>query len=114
MPPVPAVAAAALQAAPITEAAAQAAPSALDKPRPAARESSLFVGRKLEQAQLSKALASARQGRGQVILLAGSGGVGKTRLAQQLATQAESEGATVLWGRCLEEPGAPPYWPWRQ
>ena len=20
----------------------------------------------------------------------------------------------MLWGRCLEEPGAPPYWPWRQ
>ncbi len=95
-------------------AASEPAPAAVDKPRPAARESSLFVGRKQEQAQLSKALAGAREGRGQVILLAGSGGMGKTRLAQQLATQAEGEGVAVLWGRCLEEPGAPPYWPWRQ
>ena len=63
---------------------------------------------------LTKALARARQGRGQVILLAGSGGIGKTRLAQELGAQAEQEGVAVLWGRCLEEPGAPPYWPWRQ
>lgn len=40
--------------------------------------------------------------------------MGKTRLAQQLATRAEYDGVAVLWGRCLEEPGAPPYWPWRQ
>ena len=65
-------------------------------------------------AQLTKALSSARQGRGRVVLLAGSGGMGKTRLAQQLATLAEQQGVPVLWGRCLEEPGAPPYWPWRQ
>jgi predicted ATPase len=63
---------------------------------------------------LTKALARARQGRGQVMLLAGSGGIGKTRLAQELGAQAEQEGVAVLWGRCLEEPGAPPYWPWRQ
>ena len=26
----------------------------------------------------------------------------------------KQQGVPVLWGRCLEEPGAPPYWPWRQ
>jgi DNA-binding NarL/FixJ family response regulator len=65
-------------------------------------------------ARLTKALESVRKGHGQVVLLAGSGGMGKTRLAQQLATRAEQDGVPVLWGRCLEEPGAPPYWPWRQ
>ena len=83
-------------------------------PRPPQRPSSLFVGRRQEMTHLTKALARARQGRGQVILLAGSGGIGKTRLAQELGAQAEQEGVAVLWGRCLEEPGAPPYWPWRQ
>ena len=83
-------------------------------PRPPPRASSLFVGRQQEMAHLTKSLARARQGRGQVVLLAGSGGMGKTRLAQQLAAQAEHEGVVVLWGRCLEEPGAPLYWPWRQ
>lgn len=23
-------------------------------------------------------------------------------------------GVQALWGRCFEEPGAPPYWPWLQ
>lgn len=90
------------------------APSASATRRRAPAVSSLFVGRKAEMALLAKALASARQGRGRVVLLAGSGGMGKSRLAQQMATQAELEGVPVLWGRCLEEPGAPPYWPWRQ
>jgi len=27
---------------------------------------------------------------------------------------AEDQGALVLWGRCHEEAGAPPYWPWVQ
>ncbi len=87
-----------------------AAPVAPTRERPAA----LFVGRKPELAQLANALHAARKGFGRVVLLAGSGGMGKTSLAQQLALQAEREGTTVLWGRCLEEAGAPPYWPWRQ
>jgi class 3 adenylate cyclase/ATP/maltotriose-dependent transcriptional regulator MalT len=76
--------------------------------------SALFIGRHQEMIELAAALASARSGRGQVMMLAGSGGMGKTRLAQQLAALAEADGVPVLWGRCLEEPGAPPYWPWRQ
>ena len=78
------------------------------------RSAGLFVGRKPELAQLTKALQGARRGFGRVVLLAGSGGMGKTRLTQQLALQAEQGGTQVLWGRCLEEAGAPPYWPWRQ
>ena len=83
-------------------------------PRASPRPSALFIGRKPELAQLCAALQAARRGFGRVLLLAGSGGMGKTRLAQQLAEQAEQEGTVVLWGRCLEEAGAPPYWPWRQ
>ena len=74
----------------------------------------VFVGRQQEMAHLTRALSNARQGHGQVVLLAGSGGIGKTRLAQQMAAQAEQDGVSVVWGRCLEEPGAPLYWPWRQ
>jgi class 3 adenylate cyclase/DNA-binding CsgD family transcriptional regulator/tetratricopeptide (TPR) repeat protein len=85
-------------------------PSPRASPRPAGH----FVGRKPELAQLTKALQGARKGFGRVVLLAGSGGMGKTRLTQQLALQAEQGGTQVLWGRCLEEAGAPAYWPWRQ
>ncbi len=83
-------------------------------PRAAQQPEALFVGRKAELAQLSTALQAARKGFGRVVLLAGPGGMGKTSLAQQLALQAERDGTSVLWGRCLEEAGAPPYWPWRQ
>ena len=82
--------------------------------RSAQRPSGLFVGRGPELAQLTKALGLAGKGFGRVVLLAGSGGIGKTRLTQELASRAERCGTPVLWGRCLEEAGAPAYWPWRQ
>lgn len=91
-----------------------AAPEPAPVPRRTPRAEGLFVGRQREMAQLDKALANARSDRGQVVLLAGSGGMGKTRLAQEMAARAARDGVPVLWGRCLEEPGAPPYWPWRQ
>ena len=47
-------------------------------------------------------------------MLAGEPGIGKTRTAQELATYAGLRGAHVLWGRCHEEQGIPPYWPWVQ
>jgi predicted ATPase len=47
-------------------------------------------------------------------MLVGEPGIGKTRIAQELATYAESQGTQVLWGWCYEEAGAPPYWPWVQ
>jgi len=47
-------------------------------------------------------------------MLAGEPGIGKTRTAQELAALAETQGAQVLWGRCYEEGGTPPYWPWLQ
>lgn len=37
-----------------------------------------------------------------------------TRMLEELAAHAEAVGATILWGRCPEERGAPPYWPWIQ
>ena len=53
-------------------------------------------------------------GRRQLVLISGEPGIGKTRCAEALADVAEDQGALVLWGRCHEEAGAPPYWPWVQ
>lgn len=53
-------------------------------------------------------------GRRQLVLISGEPGIGKTRCAEALADVAEDQGALVLWGRCREEAGAPPYWPWVQ
>ena len=49
-----------------------------------------------------------------MVMVVGEPGIGKTRTAQELASRAERRGAQVLWGRCYETEGAPPYWPWVQ
>src|SRR5690242_1544985 len=73
-----------------------------------------FVGRQRELATLNAAMADAVAGHGRIVMLAGEPGIGKTRTAQELADHASRRGAVVLWGRCHEEAGAPPYWPWVQ
>src|SRR5437667_324530 len=47
-------------------------------------------------------------------LVVGDAGIGKTRLVEELAREAAERGHLVLWGRCWEGEGAPPYWPWIQ
>src|SRR4029079_18756816 len=59
-------------------------------------------------------LDDVRTGRGRLVLVAGEPGIGKTRLAQEVAVAALSAGVTVAWGRCVDAEGAPAYWPWRQ
>ena len=73
-----------------------------------------FIGRQPELATLTTALDSALAGRGQVVMLAGEPGIGKTRLAHELTILATAKGATVLRGWCHERRGAPPLWPWLQ
>jgi predicted ATPase len=53
-------------------------------------------------------------GRGRLILLEGEPGIGKTRLADEVGSIAADRGCTVCWGRCLEDGGAPAFWPWMQ
>jgi hypothetical protein len=73
-----------------------------------------FVGRTEELAQLRTALTEARAGRGQVVLLAGEPGIGKSRTAHEIAAEARTTGFEVLCGRSWEEEGAPAFWPWVQ
>jgi DNA-binding CsgD family transcriptional regulator/Arc/MetJ family transcription regulator len=74
----------------------------------------VLVGRRRELDQLEGWLAAARDGAGRAVLVAGEPGIGKTRLAQELAGRALAAGATVAWARCVETAGAPALWPWRQ
>ena len=74
----------------------------------------VFVGRQREMGDLKAALEDALSGRGRLVTLAGEPGIGKTRTAQELATYAVLRQAQVLWGRCYEGQGVPPYWPWVQ
>src|SRR5262249_52701553 len=72
----------------------------------------VFVGRDQEMSELQAALHETLSGRGQVVMLVGEAGSGKTRLAEQLATYSRMRGAQVLIGRCYEGDGAPAFWPW--
>jgi tetratricopeptide (TPR) repeat protein len=74
----------------------------------------VFVGREGETEDLRGGLDGAMSGLGRLVLVAGEPGIGKTRLAEELATYASVRGAQVLWGRCYEGEGAPAYWPWVQ
>ena len=73
-----------------------------------------FVGRHHEVDALSAALDEACAGSFRLALLAGEPGIGKTRTALELTTHAKRCSARIHWGRCHEEAGAPPYWPWVQ
>jgi tetratricopeptide (TPR) repeat protein len=73
-------------------------PARLEVARPAP-----FVGRAPELARLEPLLARAGQGGRQVILLGGEPGIGKSRLARELAVAAHARGATILQGRCDED-----------
>ena len=65
-------------------------------------------------AELEAALNDTLARHGRLVMLAGEPGIGKTRTARELASNAEQHGAVVLWGRCYEEEGTPAYWPWVQ
>jgi DNA-binding CsgD family transcriptional regulator/tetratricopeptide (TPR) repeat protein len=73
-----------------------------------------IVGRARELEVFGAAFDRMLGGRRQLVLISGEPGIGKTRCAEALADVAEDQGALVLWGRCHEEAGAPPYWPWVQ
>jgi class 3 adenylate cyclase/tetratricopeptide (TPR) repeat protein len=72
------------------------------------------VGRREELGILEAAFkrVSARDGR-EVVLIAGEAGMGKTTIASEFARGAHGQGATVLFGHCEEETGAP-YQPFRE
>jgi DNA-binding SARP family transcriptional activator len=77
-------------------------------------ETQLLLGRERELTELLPLVDAALAGRGGLLLIGGEPGIGKSRLAETLATRARERGARVLVGRCWEAGGAPAYWPWVQ
>ncbi|HEY8924469.1 MAG TPA: AAA family ATPase, partial [Polyangia bacterium] len=51
---------------------------------------------------------------GSFLLVTGEPGIGKTRLLEAAAAEAEARGFLVAWGRAWEAGGAPAFWPWIQ
>ena len=77
-------------------------------------QSNILVDRDLEMAQLRAGVDQSISGHGRLFLLTGEPGIGKTRLADELASYADSRGMRVLWGRCEEGEDTPAFWPWIQ
>jgi class 3 adenylate cyclase/tetratricopeptide (TPR) repeat protein len=67
----------------------------------------IFVGRESELDRLGQLWKETAAGERRVALLAGEPGVGKTRLAAELALQVHDAGGLVLAGRCDEDLGVP-------
>lgn len=90
--------------------------SALTGARPALDRlaQDVFVGRERELDVLRVSLEEALTGRGRAVVLLGEPGIGKTRLATELASSAQAQDMRVLIGRCPDSDGAPPYWSWAQ
>ncbi|MCB9105388.1 MAG: protein kinase [Anaerolineales bacterium] len=68
-----------------------------------------LVGRQKELQILFELWAKTRQGQGQVVLLNGGAGLGKTRLIREFV--ASLDDTTVLMGTCQKLEGSPPYYP---
>ena len=76
------------------------------------RASDVFVGRARELGELGRALDGTQAGNGATVLVAGEAGIGKTRLASELAGRARDAEFEVLLGRSIDLVGTElPYQP---
>jgi predicted ATPase len=71
------------------------------------------VGRQRELEEVSRLWQLTAAGEGQVLLISGEPGIGKTRLARELMVRAAVSGGKVLMGECYAE-GSTPYAPFGQ
>ncbi|HXW81474.1 MAG TPA: AAA family ATPase, partial [Acidimicrobiales bacterium] len=72
-----------------------------------------MVGRDRELARVTSLLDDAQVGRGRLVLCTGEAGVGKTRLAEEVAALATGRGVPVAWARAADRGCSPPYGLWR-
>ncbi len=73
----------------------------------------MMVGRSRELARVTGLLDDALAGRGRLVLCTGEAGIGKTRLAEELAAAAGARGVPVAWARAADRDSSPPYGLWR-
>jgi tetratricopeptide (TPR) repeat protein len=80
-------------------------------PRFRGGEFSPFVGRREELAMLAGSADALASGRGQVILIEGEPGIGKSRLMREAAAAAAAKGVPTLTAHCFEIERSIPYQP---
>ncbi len=74
-------------------------------------ERTAFVGRETERSAIRAVIDRALNGRGSLVMLAGGPGVGKTRLAMEMAEYASQVGFRCSIGHCYEREEPFPYLP---
>lgn len=72
----------------------------------------LLVGRGRERILLRERFASVLAGQGNLVLIRGDPGIGKTALAEAFACEVVAQGALVLFGRCYDFTATIPYGLW--
>ncbi|MEM9492751.1 MAG: serine/threonine-protein kinase, partial [Myxococcota bacterium] len=77
------------------------------EPDPLLSRPELFVGRDSQLAELDRAFAAAVAGRGQIVLVRGRSGMGKSALLDHFCGRIVGDGAVVLSGRCYERESVP-------
>jgi DNA-binding CsgD family transcriptional regulator/tetratricopeptide (TPR) repeat protein len=73
-----------------------------------------LVGRQAELAELGELIAGPDESRRGVVVVSGEAGIGKSRLARELAEQARTMGLRVLWGRAVQSVAPIPYRPFAE
>jgi DNA-binding SARP family transcriptional activator/predicted ATPase len=71
-----------------------------------------LIGREAEMHRLREAVDRGLAGNGQVVVVLGEAGIGKSRLAAEVAVEASAGGGRVLIGRCYEAEQVLPFGPW--
>ena len=89
----------------------QAVPAILDVSPFSLAERTAFVGREAECGMIRAIIDRARSGHGSLVMLGGGPGVGKSRLAMEMAEYASRVGFKCIVGHCYERDEPFPYLP---
>jgi DNA-binding SARP family transcriptional activator len=81
---------------------------------PAVEPESTLIGRTAESELIAGMFEQVRGGASRWLVLTGPAGIGKTRLAEECDRHTLAAGGRPIWARCLEDDGAPAWWPIRQ
>ncbi|MCB9006680.1 MAG: tetratricopeptide repeat protein [Ardenticatenaceae bacterium] len=95
-----------------SQAVAQPIPAESSAIRESYLQAATFVGRVSEKENLLHALEEAQNGQGSTWLVSGESGVGKSRLIDEIGTQALVQGALVLRGQGVEDVSGSPFQLW--
>ncbi len=71
----------------------------------------ILIGRAADLTALHVLIDQAKRGEGQVALISGEAGIGKSRLVAEVKTYAASQGFLLLQGNCFQADRAFPYAP---